>query len=131
MHSIHVTILSRSQALPEPFAQFRFSELVQLQETLFTQIDALHVGRVLRRWAGDSAGYDHGVGLEDDAVVDDLVYGERGKIVVLDERALVDGVPVADTVSGICRVRRRGIDTLLTSAGCSDCLSARAQRCTT
>jgi hypothetical protein len=101
-------ILTRSQPLPEPLAQFRFAELVQLQETLFAQIDALHVGRVLRRRARDSAGDDHGVGLEDDAVVDDFVDGERGQVVVLDERALVDGVPVAGTVSGSCLVFREG-----------------------
>jgi hypothetical protein len=125
----HFTNLTRSKSLPESLAQFRFAELVQFQETLFAQIDALHVGRVLRGRARDSAGDNHGVGLEDDAVVDDLVDGEGSQVVVLDERALVDGVSVAGTVSGnsgVCRV----MDGLLTSGGCSDCPSARAQRCT-
>ena len=85
--------MTRSQPLSEPLAQFRFAELVKLQETFFAQIDALHVGRILRRWAGDSAGDDYRVGLEDDAVVDDLVDGEGGQVVVLDDGALVDRVP--------------------------------------
>jgi hypothetical protein len=106
--------LTRSQPLPEPLAQFRLAKLVQLQETFFAQINALHVGRVLRRWAGDSAGDDYRVGLEDDAVVDDLVDGEGGQVVVLDEGALVDGVPVARTVSGNARAcRGDGRDCLL------------------
>jgi hypothetical protein len=64
----------------------------------------LHVGRVLRRWAGDSAGDDYRVGLEDDAVVDDLVDGEGGQVVV----------PVARTVSGNARAcRGDGRDCLL------------------
>ena len=121
--------MTRSQPLSEPLAQFRFAELVKLQETFFAQIDALHVGRVLRGRARDSASDDHGVGLENDAVVDDLVDGERGQVIVLDERALVDGVPVVSTVSGTC-LACRGVDGLLTSGGCSSCPSAQARRCT-
>ena len=84
--------IRRSQALPEPLSQLRFAELVQLEQTLFTQVHALHVGRVLCGWLGHSAGDDDGVGLEDDAVVDDFVDCERGEVVVLDQCALVDGV---------------------------------------
>jgi hypothetical protein len=44
--------------------------------------------------AGDSASDDYGVGLEDDAVVDNFVDRKRCEVVVLDECALVDGVSV-------------------------------------
>jgi hypothetical protein len=70
--------------LSEPLSQLRFAELVQLEETLFAQVDALHVGRVLCGWARDSAGDDYGVGLEDDAVVDDFVDREGGQVIVFD-----------------------------------------------
>jgi hypothetical protein len=36
---------------------------------------------------------DGGVGLEDDAVVDDFVDGEGYQVVVLDDGSLVDGLP--------------------------------------
>jgi hypothetical protein len=81
-----------SQSLPKPLSQLRFTELVQFQQTLFAQIDALHVGSILRGWARDSAGDDYGVGLEDNAVVNDFVDGEGREVVVLDQGALVDGV---------------------------------------
>jgi hypothetical protein len=67
--------------LSEPLSQLRFAELVQLEETLFAQVDALHVGRVLCGWARDSAGDDYGVG---DAVVDDFVDREGGQVIVFD-----------------------------------------------
>jgi hypothetical protein len=73
-----------SQSLPEPLSQLRFAELVQFEKSLFAQIDALHVGSILRGWARDSAGDDHGVGFEDDAVVDDFVDREGGQVVVFD-----------------------------------------------
>lgn len=82
----------RSQALPQPLAQLSFAELVQFEQTLFAQVDALHVGRVLCGRLGDSAGDDYGVGFEDDAVVDDFVDREGGEVVVLNQGALVDGV---------------------------------------
>lgn len=75
--------------------------MVQLEQTLFAQVDALHVGGVLRGRLGNSAGDDYGVGLEDDAVVDDLVDREGGEVVVLDECALVDGVSVGIEVSRV------------------------------
>jgi hypothetical protein len=73
-----------SQSLPKPLSQLRFAELVQFEQTLFAQVDALHVGRVLRGRARDSAGDDYGVGLEDDAVVDDFVDREGGEVIVFD-----------------------------------------------
>lgn len=83
---------NRSESLPEPLAKLRLAELVQLEQTFFAQVHALHVGGVLCGWLGDSAGDNHRVGLEDDAVVDDLVDGERGEVVVLDQCALVDRI---------------------------------------
>lgn len=76
--------------MPEPLAKLRFAELVQLEETLFAEIHALHVGCVLRRRAGHTACDDYRVCFEDDAIVDDLVDSEGGEVVVFDERALVD-----------------------------------------
>ena len=48
----------------------------------------------MRGRLGNSAGDDYGVGLEDDAVVDDFVNREGGEVIVLDECALIDGVSV-------------------------------------
>lgn len=79
--------------MPQPLSKLRLTELVQLQQTLLAQVDVLHVGGVLRRRARDSAGDDHRVGFEDDAVVHDLVDGEGSKVIVFDQCALVDGVP--------------------------------------
>lgn len=42
---------NRSQSLPEPLSQLRFAKLIQLKQTLFAQVDALHVGSVLCGWA--------------------------------------------------------------------------------
>lgn len=75
------------------------AELVNLQEALFAEIDALHVGDVLCRRSADAASDDDGVGLEDDAVVDDLVNGQRSQIVVFNQRAFVDRVSVGVLVS--------------------------------
>ena len=55
----------------------------------------------MHRGLADTRRNDDRIRLEHNTVVDDLVDGEGGEVVVLDERALVDGVPVAGTVSGI------------------------------
>jgi hypothetical protein len=75
---------SPSQSLPKPLPQLRLAELVQFEQTLFAQVHALHVGRILCRRARDAAGDDYGVGLEDDAVVDDFVDREGREVVVFD-----------------------------------------------
>jgi hypothetical protein len=67
--------------------------LCQVVDTLFTEVDAAH-GDILRRSLADSLDDDGGVGLEDDAVVDDLVYGEGDKVVVLDDRSFVYRLPL-------------------------------------
>lgn len=61
----------------------------------------------MRGRLGHSAGDDYGVGLEDDAIVNDFVDREGSEVVVLDERALVNGVSVGVVVSRrSCRYMR-------------------------
>lgn len=89
--------LSRScttplQTLSQPVRQFRLAQLGEVVDTLFAEVDAAEV-HVLRRRLADSLHDDGRVGLEDDAVVNDLVNGEGDKVVVLDDCALIDRLP--------------------------------------
>lgn len=60
---------------------------------MFGQVDAAEVD-VLGRGAADALNDDGGVRLEDNAVVDNLVNGQRYQVVVLDDGAAVDRLPV-------------------------------------
>lgn len=103
---------SQSQPLSYPLGQLPLSKVPHVHQALFGEVDVLHRGHVLRRWLADTRGDDDGVGLEDDAVVDELIDGERlgglaestgsvqllvayHEVVVLDDGALVDRVPAS------------------------------------
>lgn len=62
--------------LPQSLCQTPLSELPGIHQSLFRQVDALHVRRIGGRCTADTRGNKDGVGLEDDTVVDDLVNGE-------------------------------------------------------
>lgn len=82
-----------SNRLPHPLRQLLLPKLPHVQEALLAQIDILDIRHVLRRGLADSTGNNHGVRLEDDAVVDDFVDGEGDKVVVFDDGAFVGGIP--------------------------------------
>lgn len=62
--------------LPQSFCQTPLSELPGIHQSLFRQVDVLHVRRIGGRCTADARGDEDGVGLEDDTVVDELVNGE-------------------------------------------------------
>ena len=64
------------QPLSYPLGQLPLSKVPHVHQTLFGEVDVLHRGHVLGRGLADARGDDDGVGLEDDAVVDELVNGE-------------------------------------------------------
>jgi hypothetical protein len=80
------------QAIPQPIAQLRLPKLRQIIHALLGQIDALQRDDVLRGRLAHALRDDQRVGLEDDAVVDDLVDREGHEVVVVDYRAFVDGL---------------------------------------
>jgi hypothetical protein len=67
----------KSQPLSYPLGQLPLSKLPRVQEALFRKVNVLHRGHVLRRRLADTRGDNDGVRLEDDAVVYELVDGER------------------------------------------------------
>lgn len=78
-----------SSHLPNPLHGLRFRQLPRVHDPLLAQIDALDARDILGRGAGDTGGDDDGIGLENDAVVDYLVDGERDEVVVFDQSAFV------------------------------------------
>ena len=73
----------RLETLPYPLRKLSLAKLPCVQESLFREVDVLHRGHVLRRRLADTRGDNDGVGFEDDAVVYELVDGERlGKLAV-------------------------------------------------
>lgn len=80
------------QTLSQPVCQFRLAELRQIVDALFAEVDAAD-GEVLCGCAADALDDDCGIGLENDAVVDDFVNGEGDEVVVFDNGALVHRLP--------------------------------------
>lgn len=80
------------QALSQPVGQFRLAVLGEVVDALLAEVDAAD-GGVLGGSAADALDDNGGIRLEDDAVVDNLVDGERDEVVVLDDGALVDRLP--------------------------------------
>lgn len=70
-------ISNSSSQLPYPLDPFGLEQLPRVHDALLAQIDALDAGDILGRRAGDAAGDDDRIDLEDDAVVDNLVNGQR------------------------------------------------------
>lgn len=106
--------IMQSQSLSYPLGQLPLSKVPHVHQALFREVDVLHRRHVLGGWLADTRGDDDGVRLEDDAVVDELVDGERlrdgqrgpwmavvhtyHEVVVLNDGALVDRVPVSLSV---------------------------------
>jgi hypothetical protein len=80
---------ARSQIPPNELNALLLSKLPQILDALLAEIDVLHVGRVLGGRLRDAAGDHDWVGLEDDAVVDDLVDCQGHEVVVLQEGAAI------------------------------------------
>lgn len=90
---------TESETLSQPICELGLSELGEVVDTLFTEVDAANLD-ILSRSFAHALDNDSGVGLEDNAVIDDLVNGEGDKVVVLDNGALVDGLPRIGLVQG-------------------------------
>jgi hypothetical protein len=88
-----------SEALSEPVCKLGLSELGEIIDTLFTEVDAADLD-ILSGCFAHALDDDSGIGLEDNAVVDDLVNGEGDKVVVLDNGALVNGLPSIGLAQG-------------------------------
>ena len=69
--------------LSHALRQLVFAKLEQIINTLFAKVHTLDIRDILRRCPADPARHDHGINLEYDAVINDLVNGERDEIVVL------------------------------------------------
>jgi hypothetical protein len=65
------------KTLPYPLSQLSLTKLPCVQEALFREVNVLHRGHVLRRGLADTRGNNDGVGFEDDAVIYELIDGER------------------------------------------------------
>lgn len=79
--------------LAQSLCKTPLAELPGVHETLFREVDVLHVGGIGGRRAADTRSDHDGVGLENNAVIDSLVNGKGNKIVVLDDGALVGCAP--------------------------------------
>lgn len=66
-----------SQPLSYPLGQLPLSKVPQVGQALLRKLNVLHRGHVLRGRLADARGNDDGIGFEDDAVVDELIDGER------------------------------------------------------
>lgn len=66
----------QSQSLSYPLGQLPLAKVPHVHQTLFREVNVLHRRHVLRRRFADTRGDNDGVGLEDDAVVYELVDGE-------------------------------------------------------
>lgn len=67
-------LFNSSSQLPYTLDPFGLEQLPRVHDALLAQIDALDARDVLGWRPGDAAGDDDRIDLEDDAVVDDLVY---------------------------------------------------------
>jgi hypothetical protein len=97
--------VGRLQSLSQPVCQLGPAELCKVVDALLAEVDATQL-YVLRGRTADSLEDDGRVGLEDDAVVDNLVNSERDEVVVLDDCALVDGLPGGWDVRSATRCAR-------------------------
>lgn len=91
--------------MPQPVRQLGPAQLRQVVDALLAEgVDAAQVDVLGRRFA-HPLDDDGGVSLEDDAVVDNLVDGERDEVVVLDDGALVYGLPGFGGSVCVCPLR--------------------------
>lgn len=79
--------------LSQSFRKTPLAEFPSVHETLFREVDVLHVGCIGGRCAADTRRDHNGVCLENDSVVDSFVNGKGNKVVVLDDSALVGCAP--------------------------------------
>ncbi len=84
--------------LSDPFHSFCFHIPPRVQEPLLAQINALHARNILRGRPRHAGRDDDRVCLEDYTFVDDLIDGERKKIVVFNESAFVGGISVGGCI---------------------------------
>lgn len=75
--------------LPQSLRQPPFPKLPRIHQPLLRQINVLHIRRIRGRRSADPRCNENRVRFEDDAVVDDLVNGQRDEVVVLDDSAFV------------------------------------------
>lgn len=80
------------QPLAKPIRELRLAELRQVVNTLFAEIDAAQ-GNVLGGRTADPLDDDGRVGLQDDAVVDNFINGQRDEVVVFDNGPLINRLP--------------------------------------
>lgn len=85
---------SLSQIPPHKLNPLLLPKVPQILQTLLTQIQILHIRRILRRRLTNSTRDNHRVGLKHNPIVDDLVYSQRDKVVVIVYRAFICAVPV-------------------------------------
>lgn len=90
-HRVHLQA-HHLQTLSQPVGELRLAELRQVVDTLFAEINTADL-EVLGRCAADALDNNRGVGLEDDAVVDNLVNGEGNQVIVFDNGTLIDRLP--------------------------------------
>lgn len=64
------------ETLPYPLGQLSLSKFPSIEEALLREIEVLHRCHVLGWWFADTRRDHHGIRLEDDAVVYELVDGE-------------------------------------------------------
>lgn len=82
----------RLQSLAQPVGKLGLAKLSQVVNALFAEIDAADL-EVLSRSAANALDNNRGVGLENNTIINDFVNGERNKIVVLYNCALINGLP--------------------------------------
>ena len=75
--------------LPQLLCQSSLPKLPGVQESLFRQIDTLHIGRIRRRRTADPRSNQDGIGFENDSIVDDFVDGQGEEVVVFHNCALI------------------------------------------
>lgn len=80
--------------LPQTLSKTPLAKLPRIHQTLLRKVDTLHVRGIGGGGTADTRGDENGVSLENDSVVDNLINGQRNKVVVLNDSALVGGTPV-------------------------------------
>lgn len=71
------------QPLSYPLGQLPLSKVPHVHQALFREVDVLHRGHILCRGLADTRGDDDWISLEDDAIVDELIDGERLRVSVV------------------------------------------------
>jgi hypothetical protein len=75
--------------LPQPIPQLRLSKLRKIVHSLFTKINPLQLGNILRRRLANSLHNNRRIRFEDNSIIDNLVNSQGNEVIVFNYSALI------------------------------------------